>query len=500
VPESSRYETIFNANPLGMLILNDEGVILEENQRAKDFLKLDVTGTRFQELLGGKEYLDGLIEIDGNRLFLKTSDLPCAQGDGEAPRKLITLITQEDVRSFGAQQAQAVLEYERAYWQDLFEAAQNGMAVFDSQGKVWEINEAITDMSGYSKDEILSPHFSWANIIAPEDLPLAMERLKDLLQTGRVQKFELTFVHKTGRKAPTLISYNRLSRRPSWECDRMVASIQDITEIKQAQERLEDERLYFNEILESTLAAVALFDSEGRVFYVNSACEDIVGFTPEEIMAPNFNWVVDLTPEEFRQEDLDHIKELLSTGTTQPYEKQFFHKNGSRVWVYIAYRTLTRKNERGEPLMACSIIDITPLKEAQTKLKELVEAQQRTIKELSTPLIPVWPGILAVPMVGSFDSQRVHDLNERLLQEVSNQKPRAVLIDLSGLSHVDTQIVSEIVILIAAVRLLGTKTLISGINPQVAQSLVRLGMNLENIPTYATLAQALRSLVRETTA
>jgi len=93
----------------------------------------------------------------------------------------------------------------------------------------------------------------------------------------------------------------------------------------------------------------------------------------------------------------------------------------------------------------------------------------------------------------------VHDLSERLLQEVSNQKPRAVLIDLSGLAHVDTQIVSEIVGIIAAVRLLGTKTLISGIRPQVAQSLVRLGMNLENIHTYATLAQALRGLVRETT-
>ncbi len=88
------------------------------------------------------------------------------------------------------------------------------------------------------------------------------------------------------------------------------------------------------------------------------------------------------------------------------------------------------------------------------------------------------------PPLGSFDSQRMHDLSEKLLEEIASKKPRAVLLDLSGLAFVDTQVVSEIVSLINAVKLLGTRTLLSGITPHVAQSLVRLGANLEGISTY----------------
>jgi len=252
--------------------------------------------------------------------------------------------------------AKANIEYERTYWQEIFESSQTGMAVFDPEGRVWEANEAITEMFGYSKDEVFSPHFSWGNIIAPEDLSLAMERLKDLLQTGRAQKFELTYVHKNGKKVPTLISYQKLTKRPEWQTDRMIASIQDITEIK---------------------------------------------------------------------------------------------------------------------------------------------AQQQTIKELSTPLIPVWTKVLMVPLLGSFDSMRMHDLSERLLEEVASKKPRAVLLDLSGLAFVDTQVVSEILRLVTSVRLLGARTILSGIGPTVAQSLVRLGANLDGIATYATLEQALRNVVGE---
>lgn len=157
--------------------------------------------------------------------------------------------------------------------------------------------------------------------------------------------------------------------------------------------------------------------------------------------------------------------------------------NGMDSWMYIGQ-------------------DITELVEARRKLRGLVEAQQRTIqqrtiKELSTPIIPVWTKVLMAPMMGSFDSQRMHDLSERLLGETSRKKPTAVLLDLSGLAHMDTQVVSEVVRLIASIRLLGTRTLLSGINPQVAQSLVRLGADLEGVATYATLEQALKGVIVE---
>lgn len=137
------------------------------------------------------------------------------------------------------------------------------------------------------------------------------------------------------------------------------------------------------------------------------------------------------------------------------------------------------------------------LEETRTKLQEVVEAQQQTIKELQTPIIPVWRGVLMAPLMGSFDSMRMHELQEGLLETISSYKPRFVLLDLSGLAHVDTNIVGELVKLIGAIRLLGTEAMLVGIKPNVAQQLTRIGARLEGIPTFATLEQGLRAALRE---
>jgi rsbT co-antagonist protein RsbR len=91
----------------------------------------------------------------------------------------------------------------------------------------------------------------------------------------------------------------------------------------------------------------------------------------------------------------------------------------------------------------------------------------------------------------------MHDLSERLLKEVASRKPRAVLLDLSGLAYVDTQVVSEVLRLVTSVKLLGSRTILSGIGPIVAQSLVRIGADFEGICTYATLEQRLRNVIGE---
>jgi PAS domain S-box-containing protein len=500
--------------------------------------------------------------------------------------------------------AKANVEYERTYWQEIFESSQTGMAVFDTQGRVWEANEAITEMFGYSKDEILSPHFSWGNVITPEDLPLAMERLKDLLQTGRTQKFELTYVHKNGRRVPTLISYQKLTKRPEWQTDRMIASIQDITEIKAQQAYVNDllgllpvgsfsfdietAQIYSaNPLLQGLLGFTeeelrqktgfdllseehhglareriqsALQTSEkdlvqypllakdgskipvlisygkvydpcikkdivvafvvdvseierakakmelllklspvaicewrpgGELLSINEQYARMVGYTVEEVYAMGWK---NLTAPEY-QGDPDRLhEENVLNGTDKTYQKEYIHKDGHRVPIYLVTEPVFKQDGTVDYYISY-IQDFTEIKNAQAKLEELVEAQQRTIKELSTPVIPVWSRVIMAPLLGSFDSVRMHDLSERLLEEVASKKPRAVLLDLSGLAFVDTQVVSEILRLVTSVRLLGARTILSGIGPVVAQSLVRLGATLDGAPTYTTLEQGLRSVI-----
>jgi len=150
-----------------------------------------------------------------------------------------------------------------------------------------------------------------------------------------------------------------------------------------------------------------------------------------------------------------------------------------------------------EPIRNDINIMIGSIKKAQSKLQEVLEAQRQTIKELQTPVIPVWKSIFMAPFVGSFDSARIQELHEGILEAVAKEKPKKIIMDLSGLSHVDTHIIGELVKLISSLRLLGTKAILVGIKPYVAQQLIRIGANLEGIPTYATLEQGLRSAIHK---
>lgn len=154
------------------------------------------------------------------------------------------------------------------------------------------------------------------------------------------------------------------------------------------------------------------------------------------------------------------------------------------------------KNIRGLKVAIARIQDKI-LEESRHQLEEVIEAQQSTIKELQTPIIPVWRGILMAPLMGSFDSMRMHEFEERLLKEIASQKPRFVLLDLSGLAHVDTNIVGELLKLIHAIRLLGTEAMFVGIQPNMARQLTRIDARLEDIRTFATLEQGLRDALRE---
>jgi rsbT co-antagonist protein RsbR len=207
------------------------------------------------------------------------------------------------------------------------------------------------------------------------------------------------------------------------------------------------------------------------------------------------------------QEDAKRTKEVLERieggiSDEEVIEKTYIREDGTKRVTQNIYRPIEYQGKRAA---LCSTMDITPLKQAQEKLEERIKEQKRTIEvveeqkrmilELSTPILPVWRGILLAPLIGNFDSMRMQRLFENLLQATAEQKPRAVLLDLSGLAYVDTRVISEIVHLIDALRLLGTITLLVGIQPRVAQGLVRLGIDLKGAPSHATLAQGLKAVL-----
>ena len=126
----------------------------------------------------------------------------------------------------------------------------------------------------------------------------------------------------------------------------------------------------------------------------------------------------------------------------------------------------------------------------QESREGVIHRQQQELMELSTPVVQLWDEVLALPLIGTLDSERTQVVMESLLQRVVETGARIAIIDITGVPTVDTLVAQHLMKTVAATRLMGADCIISGIRPQIAQTIVHLGVNLNDIITKATLADA----------
>ena len=126
----------------------------------------------------------------------------------------------------------------------------------------------------------------------------------------------------------------------------------------------------------------------------------------------------------------------------------------------------------------------------QESREGVIHRQQQELMELSTPVVQLWDEVLALPLIGTLDSNRTQVVMENLLQRVVETGARIAIIDITGVPTVDTLVAQHLMKTVAATRLMGADCIISGIRPQIAQTIVHLGVNLNDIITKATLADA----------
>jgi rsbT co-antagonist protein RsbR len=124
--------------------------------------------------------------------------------------------------------------------------------------------------------------------------------------------------------------------------------------------------------------------------------------------------------------------------------------------------------------------------------EEVINRQQQEMLELSTPVVKLWDGILALPVIGTLDSARSQNVMESLLQTIMETGSKIAIIDITGVPTVDTVVAQHLMKTVAAARLMGADCIISGIRPQIAQTIVHLAIDLGGISTKATLADAFR--------
>jgi len=134
----------------------------------------------------------------------------------------------------------------------------------------------------------------------------------------------------------------------------------------------------------------------------------------------------------------------------------------------------------------------------QRSREEIIHRQQQELLELSTPVVKLWEGVLAVPMIGTLDSARTQLVMETLLQRIVETGSELAIVDITGVPTVDTLVAQHLLKTVTAIRLMGADCIISGIRPQIAQTIVHLGIDLQGIVTKATLADALALALKQT--
>jgi rsbT co-antagonist protein RsbR len=134
----------------------------------------------------------------------------------------------------------------------------------------------------------------------------------------------------------------------------------------------------------------------------------------------------------------------------------------------------------------------------QKSREEVIQRQQQELLELSTPVVKLWEGILAVPLIGTLDSARTQVVMESLLQRIVDTGAAIAIIDITGVPTVDTLVAQHLLKTVAAARLMGAECIISGIRPQIAQTIVHLGIEMQGVATKSTLADAIALALRQT--
>ncbi|MDC0667131.1 STAS domain-containing protein [Nannocystis radixulma] len=193
------------------------------------------------------------------------------------------------------------------------------------------------------------------------------------------------------------------------------------------------------------------------------------------------------------------LVQALTTGEHRQGGMDILHPDGKRVTIEVAAAPI--RDVDGNMFAAVATFsDVTERNridaERTAYRDELIETQARALAERSTPLVPLGDGVVAMPIVGSIDRERAHQVVETLLAGCAARQARVAILDVTGVPHADTAIASALLKAAAAVRLLGVEPILTGIRPEVARALVALDVDLKGLVTLSTLQEGILHAAR----
>ena len=380
----------------------------------------------------------------------------------------------------------------KSIYETFFHLSQGLLATANLSGYFRDLNPAWSPLLGYTVEELKARPF--IEFVHPDDQAMTHQEAAGLFQGKITVHFENRYRCKDGR----YIWLSWIARTGTDEADGsplIFASAYDITHHKSVQEQLLNkvqESNRFRTLIESTSDFVGIADLTGIVTYINPAGLRLLGRELQDVMGKS---LAETHPPEHSQRMLtEHIPHAVREGTWSG-EAELLSNSGEVIPMTQVLVPL-RSPSGAITHMATLIRDARPQKQLEKQLLTQTEYLRATMQAMATPIIPLDERILVMPLVGFIDTERASQIMNAALEGVQSYAAQVVIMDVTGLRNVDTNIASTLISTARALRLLGTETILTGIRAQVAQTLVALGIDLSGIVTYSTLKSAIAYAMR----
>jgi rsbT co-antagonist protein RsbR len=271
-----------------------------------------------------------------------------------------------------------------------------------------------------------------------------------------------------------------------------------VRELEASERALRDLQQYALAVLDHSPVVSLVKARDGRYLMVNRGLEGFFGKPRSELLGrTDFDVLPPQVAGPLWAQDL----EVFRTGQGLQFEDTFQREEGTRN--YITNKFPIFDDESNVVAVGMIANDITQHKKSERErealLQQLIAAQEEALRELSTPLVPIAEGVVAMPLVGKVDSQRAAHIMGTLLDGVIRYAARSAIIDITGVQTVDTAAANALVAAARACKLLGARVAITGVRGEVAQTLVGLDVDLSGIVTQSTLQAGIAWALRRST-
>lgn len=376
--------------------------------------------------------------------------------------------------------------------QDLIDSIPEVMYVSDPSGTLKAANRAFFQWVGLSSDQVVGKQQS--ELFPPDLVAYWHGQMNQVRESGQMIAVEeqIPSEHET----MTYLSQRFPMRDQNGEIYAVSGIARDITFQKRTELALKTNQHMLRAIIDNAPAVIYVKDINDNLIVVNRLYGFVLGKTADEIIGKNEK---ELIPEELFAEWHQSEQAIFETGQTLHYQNSMALDGQMRDFLTTKFVLYDDDNK---PFAICGIsTDVSELRQAERERAlfqdEIIRVQEEALRELSTPLIPIAEDILVMPLIGSMDAKRVQQVLETLLEGVVNHGADRVILDLTGLTMIDDQIANFLLQVAKATRLLGAEITLTGVGAEVAQTLVSIGANLNDITIAATLQSSISSAFQQ---